>query len=469
VAKKIGKKKISKKQKKKMLITVYTLFAIILLIYFGGFFYFKDKFLPNTYINDRDVSNQTVKEVEVEVGEEAKNYVLTIFDQSGGKEQIQGSEIGLVYDIGNAIKEIKKRQSAFLWIFNYIGTKDYSAKIDNTYDSARLNDKINELKVIVEQKDIAPVDARVELVNDRYEVLPEITGEALNKDAIRQQVVDAINTQKPELQLKDYIDVTEALITSDDQELAEEAAERNKIMDLKITYEFGSQVRELKGSTIKEWITVDDEGEVSVNRDLAYEYVLSLAKEFNTFGTDREFRTTDGRDITIKGGDYGWIINKEKETDALVKLIKEGKSETREPIYESKANSHDGIDTGKPSTYVEIDFTNQHLYYYLNGTLVVESDIVTGTKGTSPTREGTFSMMFKKTGYTLVGETWNRPVDYFIAFYTDVGLHDASWRGEFGGNIYTYNGSHGCVNMPRDKVEKIYNTIPEGTIFYCYY
>ena len=43
------------------------------------------------------------------------------------------------------------------------------------------------------------------------------------------------------------------------------------------------------------------------------------------------------------------------------------------------------------------------------------------------------------------------------------GMHDASWRSQFGGSIYKYNGSHGCVNMPRSKVSKLYKMVPNGT------
>ena len=42
-------------------------------------------------------------------------------------------------------------------------------------------------------------------------------------------------------------------------------------------------------------------------------------------------------------------------------------------------------------------------------------------------------------------------------------MHDASWRSQFGGSIYKYNGSHGCVNMPRSKVSKLYKMVTNGT------
>ena len=43
------------------------------------------------------------------------------------------------------------------------------------------------------------------------------------------------------------------------------------------------------------------------------------------------------------------------------------------------------------------------------------------------------------------------------------GIHDASWRSSFGGEIYKYNGSHGCINMPYYNVSKLYDMVQVGT------
>ena len=51
-----------------------------------------------------------------------------------------------------------------------------------------------------------------------------------------------------------------------------------------------------------------------------------------------------------------------------------------------------------------------------------------------------------------------------MPFNGNVGLHDADrWRSKYGGDIYKTNGSHGCVNMPRDAAEKVFNIVSKGT------
>ena len=42
------------------------------------------------------------------------------------------------------------------------------------------------------------------------------------------------------------------------------------------------------------------------------------------------------------------------------------------------------------------------------------------------------------------------------------GLHDASWREYFGGDIYHFGGTHGCVNMPSEITPYVYDTLHVG-------
>ena len=48
-------------------------------------------------------------------------------------------------------------------------------------------------------------------------------------------------------------------------------------------------------------------------------------------------------------------------------------------------------------------------------------------------------------------------------------MHDATWRNNFGGDIYLTNGSHGCINLPLDKAEAIYAYVSTGFPIICYY
>ena len=123
----------------------------------------------------------------------------------------------------------------------------------------------------------------------------------------------------------------------------------------------------------------------------------------------------------------------------------------------------DTLDT--PTTYVDVDLTNQQMIYYVDGVPVISSAIVSGnTSNGNGTPTGVFFINAKVPGKYLVGPTWNVWVNRWMRFTGAVGLHDASWRSEFGGEIYKKNGSHGCVNLPSDVANSLYDMVNIGTM-----
>ena len=117
--------------------------------------------------------------------------------------------------------------------------------------------------------------------------------------------------------------------------------------------------------------------------------------------------------------------------------------------------------------YIEVVIKEQKLYYYEFNNLVLESDVVTGIYDKTP--YGTFSVINKARNIILRGINYSSFVEYWIDFKDHTfGFHDASWRNKFGGEIYLTNGSHGCVNMPKDKVAQLYNLVAIGTPVYIH-
>jgi len=116
--------------------------------------------------------------------------------------------------------------------------------------------------------------------------------------------------------------------------------------------------------------------------------------------------------------------------------------------------------TEMSDTYVEVDISDQKLYMYKDGNLVLEADVITG-KNTkeSKTDIGYTQVLSKQYKTYLSGSSWkNVYVDYFIQFNNNAeGFHDADgWRNDSDYNnkeLYKTNGSHGCVNMKQSDVE----------------
>ena len=100
-------------------------------------------------------------------------------------------------------------------------------------------------------------------------------------------------------------------------------------------------------------------------------------------------------------------------------------------------------------TYVEVSIANQHVWVYQNGKLTMDSPIVTGTLGVHNTPTGIYYMMECLKNYTMRGADYVSFANRWMRLtYSGIGLHDATWRSNFGGSIYRYSGSHGCINLP---------------------
>ena len=160
-------------------------------------------------------------------------------------------------------------------------------------------------------------------------------------------------------------------------------------------------------------------------------------------------------------------MNSQKEKKELLKLIKAGKKVNRSPEYYQEAESYGKKDYG--NTYVEINLAAQDVFLYVDGKKILETDCVTGNASRGyDTPAGTYSITYTERNATLNGENYSTPVKYWMPFNRNIGLHDASWRSSFGGEIYKYNGSHGCVNLPPDKAAKLFQYVKKGMPVICY-
>lgn len=136
-------------------------------------------------------------------------------------------------------------------------------------------------------------------------------------------------------------------------------------------------------------------------------------------------------------------------------------------IAEGRYQNAEEEAAGTPlNTYIDVDLTNQTVTYILNGAAVWASECVSGDTGKGrSTPTGIYAVYGHVKGTYLTGPTWHNWVDYWMPFTRGgCGLHDATWRRKFGGEIYKTNGSHGCVNLPHDKAEELFNMIDIGTV-----
>ncbi|MFR7717739.1 MAG: L,D-transpeptidase family protein [Lachnospiraceae bacterium] len=236
-----------------------------------------------------------------------------------------------------------------------------------------------------------------------------------------------------------------------------------------MTYQMGCGITEtLDAQTTAGWFTFDENIQPVLDETAASAWVDALADRYDTLGTQEPFRTTNGETVYVEARTYGWQMDRETEKAALIDILKNGESTEHTVTWLEGAWTRGENDIG--DTYVEIDYTNQHMWFYKDGALLVDTAVVTGNVSAgNASPEGIFCLVGKSEHETLKGEGYSTPVDYWMPFYGGVGIHDAdSWRSVYGGTIYQNSGSHGCINTPTAKVAVIYENIEAGTPIVCY-
>ena len=270
----------------------------------------------------------------------------------------------------------------------------------------------------------------------------------------------AVEHLKNEVILDEEGCYTEPGVFKDDPVLNTLKDNLNKYVRVSLTIDYGDNSETVDGDLIGRWISVEGTT-VTLDESKVREYVDSLAKAHDTFGLSRQFTTHDGETITVRGGNYGWWTDRPNTAAALTEAIKNGESGEFKPVYFSEAKVHGDSDIG--NDYVEVDLDKQHVYVYKDNRVVVDSDCVSGKVSAGNfTPDGTYAITYKERDATLVGETYSSPVKFWMPFNGNIGMHDASWRNQFGGEIYITGGSHGCVNLPRKKAGEIYDVIEKG-------
>lgn len=465
----MGKQKSAAKTALVIAVIIFFFLLVALLIcYLCTASYYAEHFFPGTVLNGVAVDKMTVEEAEDKVAQEVADYILTIQTRDGEQYQIIGPDIDYVYVAGTEIGDILQEQENYKWLSNRSGIKEKDLNVAATFDAGKLAAAVENLGCFSKDYIIKPKDAYLQETEDGYELVEAVEGNQLKLKKVQELVQQAVDMGEEELVLTDEA-YKQPKVKSDSKKLKKALSNINGYLDTTIQYDVGENGEVLDRTTIKEWITVGEDYSVTVDEEKVSRYVQYLASKYNTYGDVRVFKTSLGDKVKIGGGDYGWVIDKTKETEQLLSELKSGKTIKREPVFNQTAVvKSETYDIG--DTYIEIDYSNQHMYYYEKGKLVLESDVVTGNiSRNNGSPDGLYKIVYKQRDATLVGETYESDVEYFMVFAYNVGFHDASWRSEFGQEIYKTSGSHGCINMPSKMAKKLYGMLQVGTPVVAYY
>ncbi len=479
---------VTKRLNKRLIITASVVFSVFLAVYISGVVYYSEHFYDNTTINGFPCSNMTVEEAEKSVIKGVENYKYIIFGRDNQKAEIKGKDVELKLETIGDLNEAKKRQSPWKWILP-IKPRMQAVNIIVTLNEDLLYKKLQELDYIKTSKEamkgavskMVYEDGVFKVKNktedkekDLYSQMQESSFSKLSIEDKRKNIVslsklyecvkDGFYGLYPDMDLDRegcYISISE------ESNMKKALETMNKYVSTKVSYKKGDDVISLDGGSIHLWVSVDDKYNVFLDKEQVASFVKKLSAKYNTVGMERDFKTSNDKKIKISGGDYGWKLNVKDETEALCEIIKKGETVEREPIFSQRAEAMGASDID--NTYVEISIKEQHLWFYKNGEVIVSTDVVTGNPyAGNATPTGVYRLKYKDRDAVLVGADYRTPVEYWMPFNGGVGMHDANWRGSFGGEIYLGGGSHGCINLPPSIAGKIFSNIEAGNVVIVY-
>lgn len=430
--------------------------------------YFLDRIYPGVKVSGMTVGGLTRPQAKSKLAEKVGGYRLKITLENKSYD-LTPAELGVSYDLDATVDVAFARGRQAFPAFLALTRSARGGEIGLAYgvDSQRMNDFVSKLTVAQAQ---APVDASVVIVNGKPTVQPEKPGTGIDAKLVSQKLQEAIGEQTPQLSLS--AQTIQPDVKAADTTPAIAAA--TKLMASKLELQYNDKRFDPSASIIGSWLSfVKQDGKLVtvVDAGKVKSYTKTVNDAIYIAPKNHLINTVNGEVKSDEPGTEGLGVDQDK----LAGQIVAGLPGITAPLvlqvptmvlpFKTVYNRTINLDAGR---YIEINLSSQHLWAYQDHQVVYDSPVTSGATGAGlGTVEGLFSIYDKARNRNLngyaIGYNYNVFVQYWMPFYKDYGLHDASWRSSFGGQDYYYGGSHGCVNLPLATAEWLYNWADIGT------
>ena len=472
-----GRKRTKSGRQKAALILMPAVLAVVLLlgIYIGLSEYYKNGFSYGTWINGIYCTGKTVEEVNQELLGDCAYDGITVYDRQGTSYLIAAEEIGYAFDFREALRDYLEEQDPYQWWRNLLTAREKRLMPVISFDGEKVSAALEKIPDYADPRTEKDRNVEIRKTENGY-VLEDERKNVLDKQEAQRAVEMALSDFAPRIDLAESGCYNDLPYTEEMERKMEQWEQIREFQDCGIVYRFGEEEVPVDASVVCNWIATDEngsfltdgQGRLLPEDSKIEEFVEKLADEYDTLGSVRSFLTTKGETVTVEGGTYGNKIDREAEKEYLKQAFRDRATEVREPVYLDK-----GWDEGKDeigATCIVVALTGPRRDYSQDGRLEVETPIVTGNTGRRMgTPEGVNFVYGKARNRVLTGPGYASHVNFWMPVKGNIGIHDAAWRSEYGGEIYKTGGSHGCINTPYEAMSKLYDMAEVGTPVVMFY
>lgn len=450
--------------KNKTLLAAAAVLGVLAVAYVGGSLYYQNRLLPGTRVLGTNIGGKSPAAAETALAKTVSADPYKLTDNGKTVATVSGNALGISKDFKGTVSKIKQSQNAWAWPAHLFGGGSKTTKIAYELNTATLKKYAQTISSKLNVQRTKPVDASMQFSDGKLVVTKETQGNTISSSRLAKALTNAIAQDKHQIKLRKTY--AQPQLTTQSATFKQKRNTLNKISQIKATVTVQNHSITIPAKTLTSWLGYAD-GAVTVSQSGVTAFVKQLNDKYATYQKKRTFSSTKRGSVSIGGGTYGWSISSAAEVASLTAAIKAGKDFNKKVITQGSGYNSDGSDIG--NTYVEVDLKNQHEYYYKDGKLALDSDIVSGKPDGHATPTGVYYVWSKQRNATLKGKNadgsnYASPVSYWMPIdYTGVGLHDASWQPTFGGTWYKEHGSHGCVNNPPAFMKKLYAAVAVGT------
>ena len=458
-------------------IIVAALVAIVALSYVVGALVFQGRFFPNTTAGGEDLSLMSADEASALFDERASEYALLV---EGGdfSARFSASDIGFAFDADAVVADMLASRDAWMWPLLIWGSHDLTDCMSASCDESALERSLGAALESHNAEATLPADATVayDASVGQFVIVPESAGSLLDDEQVFSAVKEAVASLESKVELGSE-HLVQPDVLRDDDRLVQAAALANGMVLVNVDFYMGESLAvTLDADVANAWVAIDESYTTKLDEEALKQWAYDTASKLSTYHSGRTYTRPDGKEITITGGVYGWIVDADAFYNLVKTAVESDQSGTIAVPVTQEAATYDpngGRDWG--NRYVDVDLAEQHARFYNDaGELVWETDIVSGVPGNgsgSITPTGVYTLNANPAPAKLKGTDWDgseyeTPVSYWMPFVGNlIGLHDASWQWAFGGNRYQIGyGSHGCVNLPVDKAYELSQLIVYGDV-----